>query len=88
MTKLHNIGKRITGLRSEETRGSEPYKMAGSHKLPTFVVDKPRTVKITRAKAHTHDPRFQCAPNEEVPELFGAYLPGVDPLTGKPWRAR
>jgi hypothetical protein len=81
--KLHNIGKKIVRLKTDRQRGLEPYKLAGSNKLPTYVVDKPvRAPKITRAPFPT-DARFDTAGYEEH---FSAYLPGIDPATGKPWK--
>jgi hypothetical protein len=80
--KLHPIGKKIAGLRSDDLRGREPYKLAGSSKLPAYVVAKPAAkVKITRAPT----PPDRFAPDADYIPHFDAYLPGVNPETGKPW---
>jgi hypothetical protein len=81
---LHNIGKRIKGIKGDATRGLEPYKLAGSHKLPTYATDKPPApVKITRCEPF-QDKRF--LPDADAVPHFDAYLPGIDPETGRPWR--
>jgi hypothetical protein len=80
---LHNIGKRIKGLKTDHQRGTEPYKLAGSNRLPTFAVDKPPVkVKITRAPT-VLDTRY--TPGKDVEPYFAAHWPGIDPATGKSW---
>ncbi len=79
---LHNIGKKIKGLATEEQRGREPYKLKGSGKLPTYVVDKPAyKPKITVCP--TPPPRF--APDADMETTFSNTHCGVNPLTLKPW---
>ncbi len=83
---LHNIGRKIKGLATEEQRGREPYKLKGSGQLPAYVVDKPPyKPKITRAPMPV-DARF--APGPDMETTFSDTFPGVDPLTRKPWATR
>lgn len=48
----------------------------------------PRVVRVQIYPGYTHNKALQCAPGDEVPQLFSAYWPGIDHLTGKPWRDR
>ncbi len=85
MKNLHNIGKKIDKLASDAQRGREPYKLKGSGKLPTYVVDKPAyKPKITVCEPFK-DTRFS---GENAEEYFSATFPGVDPETKKPWSKR
>jgi hypothetical protein len=34
----------------------------------------------------SYDNRYQCGPREQVSKHFRAYPPGIDPLTGAPWK--
>ena len=80
---LHNIGKKIKGLQTDAQRGVEPYKLKGSHKLPTFVVDKPpRKPKITIAPPFV-DKRY--LPDADYEGVFSSTHAGINPLTNKPW---
>jgi hypothetical protein len=83
---LHNIGKKIDKLASDAQRGRDPYKLPGSGKLPTFVVDKPAyKPKITVCEPFK-DTRY--LPSDDWEPFFSAHWPGVDAFTGRGWSKR
>ena len=51
-----------------------------------WVCAKCSEAKLTKAAPFTHDDRFQVGPKDAVPVVFGAYEPGIDPMTGRPWK--
>ena len=52
---------------------------------PSPTID-PNDERIQRGTAYTHDPRYQCAPNERpFGAGFSAMPIGYSPVTGRPW---
>lgn len=84
MTKLTDIGKPVRSRAKQPGYPTGP--LPGSHKLPALrqFVGPPRPPKIT-VQAAPVDARYRVVEGETVPEYFGAYLPGINPATGKPW---
>jgi hypothetical protein len=82
---LTDIGKPIRSINKPPGYPTGP--LPGSHKLPpkTKRVGPAPPPVITIEKAQV-DTRYFVADGVEVPEHFSAYLPGIDPSTGRPWR--
>lgn len=85
--ELTDIGRPLRSIAKPPGHPTGP--LPGSRTLPakTKRVGPAPPPVITIEKAPV-DARYFVAAGDDVPEHFGAFLPGIDPMTGKPWSAR
>lgn len=88
MSKLHHIGVRLKTINQAPGHPTGPLPGSLRGPVPTKRTGPSGPPKITRGTAPSHDPRYQLGPQDAVPEHFSAYLPGIDPSTGKSWGKR
>lgn len=78
---LTDIGKPLRSINKAPGYPTGP--LPGSRTLPAKTKHTgPPKMDIRKTPIDT---RYFVAAGEEVPEHFGAYLPGIDPSTGRPW---
>lgn len=87
---LHAIGTPMRSICKSPGYPTGP--LPGSRGLPTKTArtepDPNRVPPVTVGRSYTHDDRVQVGEGEAVPEFFGAYFPGIDPMTGRAWADR
>jgi hypothetical protein len=84
---LTDIGKPVRSINRPPGYPTGP--LPGSHKLPTKTKRVgPAPPPVITIQKTPVDTRYFVADGESLPEHFGAYLPGIDPSTGRPWSER
>ena len=63
-------------------RAARPHSPQRSDKRQSACQNTPTVVVCP---SPTHDARYEVGPQEVVPEFYGAYHAGINPMTGRPW---